>query len=587
MFRADTEIREAFRNDRYDVVQMETFNGRRGFLALHESAFINIPGVPLDQRPRKRAIYVEGSGYEMGYLMGLLCEPEIRRLVTQYPPAVARALVEYDLKGWSQIVPYKTLLYILDTWCEKLYYEHEEDIPKPLRDEMHGLVAGCRAYNRFTPVTFKNVLLVNAGIDTLMGFLYSGLDIDDWLEGALKSLGCFWRTMAGLPLVRSLAKKFVRYSTRADRFRAPLACNAFAAWGNATRLEEGRHHFYFGRDFQFPAEGGFQDSCCYIVYNPTYALDDGLPALPHVSLAAPGMVGSTTAMNCNGVALGVNVAIGGNCRFRRPGLNSLLMVRYIAYCGYDLARAIDAMVRAQRGVTWIYPLADGTNDQAVVVEAGKRTEDPEFYKRYAPDYLTPRLAEITPSAMTPCRKGLYARDSQWVPSAEWLALNPFLFQQMGYAVNPPERLTDPRGHLNDDWKTGLSDNRFFMPQRESHPDLIVATNVFHVPEMRICSMDELANQIARSRTPDFIWRYDELNRRCSLAYGEIDWAKARELIDFLSPAQTPQYYTDHSGRPIEIIGGGVSLLDLTDRTITSHFGYRSDDWVDLDLKNYI
>jgi hypothetical protein len=581
MFRTDAEIRDAFDIDRYVVVETETYNGRRGYLAKHKTALTSPPPPnPSSPAPTpwpKEALYVEGNGFEMGYLIGKLCEPKVRRMVLKYPTAVAEELVAHDVRGLNFDIVYQTLLHILNEWCEEVYRKYEEDIPKPLRDEMHGVVAGCRAYDPDTPVTYENVLGLNAGIDCMVAFLYTGAGIEDWFEGIISRLTGLIPGLFKIPGLRAAAKAIVRSRVRAERFRTPLACNAFAAFANATS----DHHFYFGRDFQFPAHNGFEDASCFMIYNPTYALDNGDPALPLVSQAAPGLVGSVTAMNAKGVALGTNVVMAANCDYKRPGLNSLLMVRYAGYCGYDLDRVVKAMENAQRGVAWIYPVGDGATDHAAIIEAGMTT-DSNNWLQYPPRYVRHILGA---PVFKPSRRGMFLRDANWLCPPGFLNHNKRLFAEMGYPMTDAQ--LGPRGYINPNWKTGLDKNYFFMPQRESRPDLVIATNLFLVPEMRLCSMDDWANTVAKSRTQDYIWRYDKLNDLCFGAYGQIDKAKAKELIDFLSPARIPDYYWDADNKEIKVIGGSVSLCDLTEKTITSHFGYQDDEWVNITLLNYV
>ena len=98
---------------------------------------------------------------------------------------------------------------------------------------------------------------------------------------------------------------------------------------------------------------------------------------------------------------------------------------------------------------------------------------------------------------------------------------------------------------------------------------------------------------------DFQWRYDELNFLIDRALGmpgdgpitPISEDTARELINFLSPnGRFPDYY-DNSPKSSDgkrtVIEGGVSLLELKEKTFESQFGYYGDGWVKLHLMNYV
>jgi hypothetical protein len=157
-----------------------------------------------------------------------------------------------------------------------------------------------------------------------------------------------------------------------------------------------------------------------------------------------------------------------------------------------------------------------------------------------------------------------------------------LFQQMGYEYDPAK--FGPSGMLNPTWQGGpVEQGYFFAPRRGTKDDLLVATNHFLVPEMRLCAMYEWTNVVAKDEIGDILWRYDTLNKLCDDAYGSIDHDRARDLIDFLRPGGP--YGAYYEGNPV--IEGTISLCELTGRVMESHFGYHADDWVTLSLMNYV
>jgi len=566
------ELKQAFRSDGYDVSRLVEYQGARGLLAEHSTAKTRDPRNP-GPGAAKRAYYVEGNGYQMGYLMGLMAEPQVQRMTWDFTNAVTPSFVSPDLSGLSRNVVIQILVEIVRSYCQVIYAAHPNDIPRQLLDEMRGIADGCRAANPSTPVTYERVLALNAGQDCLVAVAYTGLGLYDHVEKILSRLGGVFSFLSRfswlVPLAKSLLPKL-----KPEFFRVPLACNAFAAFGNATR----DHKCYFGRDFQFPAAGVLQDTACMVIYNPDYQVDGGRPALPLVSVSAPGFAGAITSMNAAGVGIGVDMAPSGNCDPARPGLNSLLMVRHAGHCGYGAQGAVDAMVAAQRGASWMYPVGDGPNSRAAVVESGKTVEALDFL-----GYPPPDLRPLLPAGpFDPARRGLMVRWNDWQYPARYHQFNKALFQKMGYVWD--EANFGERGYLNPSWHGGPVDQVFFFaPQREMKNDLMVVTNHFIIPEMRLCAMYEWSNAVARAKACDILWRYDELNRQCLEAYGTIDEAVARRLIDFLSPAGPfKDYYGDNP-----VIEGSVSLCNLTDRVIDSHFGYQPDPWVRLTLPRYV
>ncbi|HTW92040.1 MAG TPA: hypothetical protein VMH22_10070 [bacterium] len=560
--KTDAEIRQGFDSDQFVVKRTVTWEGMRGYAAEHKTAKNTATGKP------KKAFYVEGNGYQMGHLMGQLAEPDVRRMTSEFVDKIVLAFIDPKLEGLERERLYRALMHGIKDWCQIVYTLHPNDIPEPLRQEMQGIVDGCKYDDSTSPVTFQNLLSLNVGVDVLVSAIYTGLGILDWV-------GAIVPKMAGsVPGLTAAAPP------TAELFRVPLnfGCNAFAAFGNAVAAPH--NQFFFGRDFQFPTADVFQDTACLVVYNPSYSLPNGQPALPLVSQTAPGFAGSVTAVNSMGVGIGVDMVPSGNCDPGRPGLNSLLMVRYAAHSGYGAAKTVDAIVAAQRGASWLYPIGDGTNKQAVVCETGVTTGNLNYL-----GYPPAEIKHLLPTTgFQPSQRGVFARWNGWQYPAQYQQYNPGLFNYMKRQYDPAK--FGEHAYLNPNWKPGptqVDEGYFFAPQRESKPDLLVVTNHYLVPEMRLCAMKEWTNVVAKSKMPDVLWRYDELNSQCLANYGSIDYPKALELIDFLSPFRKfPDYYGAN-----HVIEGSVSLCDLVAKTMESHFGYQEDEWVKLALPKYI
>jgi hypothetical protein len=71
---------------------------------------------------------------------------------------------------------------------------------------------------------------------------------------------------------------------------------------------------------------------------------------------------------------------------------------------------------------------------------------------------------------------------------------------------------------------------------------------------------------------------------------KIDYAKAKELIDFLSPKRTFTRYYENNPRSEDgeiVINGSISLCDLKNLTMESHYGYYCDEWVKINLARFM
>ncbi len=571
--RSDAELEVAFQADGFQVERIQRYNGARGMLARSTSDSSKI------------ALYVEGAPYERGYLVGNLAHDKVELMTTKYVDNIIPAFVAPRCFNALRFPRLKLrLMNILRDRCLRTYYGHPDDIPRYLKDEMMGIAAGCKAKNPHTPVTYRELFLLNTGIDFLLSYVYTGAHLFDWIDDLRAFLG---RQKDRPSLSRRVASRIKVPRITSRDFRVPLACNAFFLAGSLT---EGARH-YFGRDFMFPTAGVFQDTCCLLITCPKNG--DG-SALPVASVTAPGIVGSVAALNSEGVALGVDVVPGQNSNYHRPGLNSLMLVRYCADHAHSLADAGALMAAAQRGVSWLYVVADGKNGSAAVVEAGKtstatdnRPYVPEEYRQFV-DRLTYR----------PTWRGLMMRDSGYVPPADIAAVNASLFKLAGKPHSLDQEEAKGRYHTRKrkPWRQkAVPKAYYFPPPRESRPDLLIATNQFLTPEMRLCSMGSWVSMVAASRENDFQWRYDELSSQIreaidsSASRGEkITLEQAKALVDFLSPLRRhPAYYARNAssakGKRIE---GAIALSELSERVLHAYYGYYDNNWLRLTLPRY-
>jgi len=574
-------------------------DGFIGVMAEHESATIGTTG------RHKRAFYLEGDNRQMGYLLGLLAEDDISRMTTDFVENVVFAFFAGDEAIASEkATPLKDLIVNLVYEASK---GMQPDVPDEYIEELEGLVAGCKAANPATKVEWSRLWALNFGIDCALAHIYTGKIFGE--RGILPRL-----------------------------LRTPIGCNAFSVSGAAAK---GKH--FFGRDFMFPTANVFQETACLIIYNPTER--DGRARHPFVSQTAPGIIGAMAALNSEGVAIGINMVHSRFCDPDRPGFNSLPLNRdCMEHCA-SADEVVERIAVAQRGVSWLYPVADAQG-KSYIIEAGRKIDsnEPFPYFSFISPYYRRRLPHLryiermrrrygTPKPL----HGLIARSSDYTYPKDyidhwnrrlyaafdrnWLRrLIDFLSDLVGLVLSliqgklrglertlrrEVEELTrgadyaavdySERGYINRSWTDeNCPGPYYFAPQREQRPDVVLASNNYLSPEMRLTAMNEWTAIIASANQNDIQWRYDELNREILDALDAsrrgIDRETAWELINFLRPdGKFPTYY-NHDGkiswREVQV-HGSVNLCELTERTIRSLYGYYGDNPVEIRLMSYL
>ncbi len=575
------KIIEAFNEDNFDVDENEgifQFEGKAGILATHKTA------INSNTQQKKKAYYVEGNHYQMGYLMGLMAEQEIAIMTTTFVKNLVVDFVNPDINSELKKIIGEFLFDIVLSYTKNI----EQDIPDEYKTEMRGILDGCKQAKPDTSVEYDSLFVLNVGIDALMSVVYSGKFPKPKLKKLTKDVKRQLKTKIKLkPRIKSKSGKHLRI---------PIMCNGFSIFGEATG---GNSHF-MGRDFMFPTADVFQNVACLTIYNTD---EDELPI---VSMTAPGFVGSIAAMNTRGVACGVDMASAGNCDPDRPGMNSLLLIRHSIVHGESCEEAVDVMVKTQRGVSWIYVLADGTNDKSCIVESGKSTDDINYLK-YPPWYL--KLLRMLPSkkfleqhSTIQPQNGLMVRWSDYRYSFDYIAKynkrlwkfhKPIIRLFKKRKIQIYSDAFDENGYIN---KTFTDKNcpyaYYFAPQRETRNDVVLTSNHFIIPEMRLCSMHPWSVFIAQGELDDFQWRYDQLNHEIFSALQDgntIDFGKARDLISFLRPNGKFKEYYNPDNRPLSEVQvyGSISILDLKNKIIESLYGYFADEWIRITLPNYI
>jgi len=512
----ENKLLQAFISDNWDCqdpnkLKTASYNGKFGIAVQHKTARTGQGNGPF-----KKAYYVEGSPEEMGHLMGLLAEEEIATMS-------APSSIHEILKSFTESKAPDPILRRLETMMLHMSNQIRQALTKKypqIEQEFEKMVEGCKVANNATNVSIDRLWQLNVGFDALLSYVYT------------KAV-----------TVVDLLKLF-----REDKgYKLPLMCNAFSVYGGPP----GNRFHFMGRDFMFSTGNIMQKYIAPIIYRPEP--DGNL----FVGISAPGLLGCFTAMNANGVAIGVDMSPAGNCDEAQPGLNSLLLNRDAVQNGTDLQGAINRIVDAPRGVSWIHILADGSADQhsACIVESGKRYEDDDHFRNSLLTYphyqvmhtlnFEGRIPPVdgiwhqlmTQPPTTQYRKGLMIREPDFRLPAFYQDFNKPLIENFRDATTPPPYRGIPALGDNDysykhfynyqydekDWHLSgfinrtVKDNNcpmsyYFPPIRNEWNDqrtgnILVATNFFMIPEMRLCQMHPDSSIIAQDQWDDIQWRY--------------------------------------------------------------------------------
>ena len=322
-----------------------------------------------------------------------------------------------------------------------------------------------------------------------------------------------------------------------------------------------------------------------------YVPSDG--RAPLVSLAAPGFVGSMVALNSHGFAMGVDVLQAALANTSVIGLNSLLMVRAAAHAAADVDAAVAFVAAAQRGVPWLYPMADAGGGAAMLETAPSPNTTagasaPPDWRPLVEDAarraLLPSPAQIAAALAAPVeydrgvfvrRIGVHARpESALIP-----AFNPALFAAGGVAF-PGNASWAPGGRVfanytdeDSAYSAGLH-QCYFSPERIADDDLLFATNLALSPHLRIAACP-FWTSLDGMGAPQ--WRYDSLVREV-LAASPLTLATAQYALSFQQRAP---------GYERAVVDGVLSVSDLGARVLTAKGGYWVDEWTTTTLPAYL
>ena len=106
-------------------------------LAKHRTA------VTYETQKPKQAIYVEGTSYQMGYLIGRLVPEDVRRMSTDFLDNIVPAFINEHATPDERKFIKELFACIMTDYCNYIYTVHP-DLPISLLQEMQGLVDGCK-----------------------------------------------------------------------------------------------------------------------------------------------------------------------------------------------------------------------------------------------------------------------------------------------------------------------------------------------------------------------------------------------------------------------------------------------------------
>ncbi len=514
----------------YKVIDSVTIGTDTGYLA--------------ENADGKRCIVLKGSSFNMGYQFGRLLPEATYKMTTEYPFNMVADFVGFSKESAPGL--FYLIFKAANALC-KGAVEVEKAVPPYLVEEMKGMAAG--ATDGGYDVRYEDVLLVNEGIDALYSIILSGI------IPALNEANSILKDNESTGLVKLIGGRVLFPTANLNA----LGCNGFVVSGKATL----GGNVYHGRDFMFPTGGYYHKTALMAVYLP----DDGLP---FVTLAAPGFVGLTTGLNAGGVSMGVDVVFGGATR-ATPGTGCLLVVRDIIQNSASLDDAVARMKSLNRGVSWLYVLADRDRSakytNGIVCETGMKEDNDGNEFTYAPDLFkdlerllySGLISKLDKLPDARAEDGVMVRDQNWIY---------------------------PQAFLNVPG---------FDAQGEAREDLVIATNHYIIPNMVFTTFTPWMRLMAgaEKETSESVARYDEFIKGLTSddVYGKINYDFAKNMIDFLNPnrhldADDPWngYYTVN-GR----IGGHHDIFDNTALTMECLYGFYHPDepWAKVDLKPFL
>lgn len=114
-------ILKAFASDDFLVTidNVHEFKGKLGILPTHRTAINSLTG------ESKRVYYLEGTNYQMGYLLGVLAEVSISRMCTEFLNHIIPSLIYYTNDNYAKMeslldIVQGLLLKIIDRFSQNM-----------------------------------------------------------------------------------------------------------------------------------------------------------------------------------------------------------------------------------------------------------------------------------------------------------------------------------------------------------------------------------------------------------------------------------------------------------------------------------
>ncbi len=285
----------------------------------------------------KQLVKLSGTPYQMGYWHGYHLAENVKRMTDNYTKTI---LESYDVPEF--LIP---AFYEIGTLIAKT---NTMFIPEEYKQEMQGISDGAQAagYN----VDYEDVLLLNIGFDV-------GLSIYSPLITTFPSLD------------------------------ESISCDAFVVHGNGTE-EEG--DVFMGRNFMFPGDP-FSRVALLMEFDP----ENGKK---FVSVTAPGFVGVTSAMNEEGVGIGMDMIYSIDSIPLMTGKGTLLAAREAVQYSDGRHEAKEIIEGSIRGAPWIYVIGagEGENVGGTILEISSRLSSARESDDYPHILGLSRLAQIIP-----------------------------------------------------------------------------------------------------------------------------------------------------------------------------------------------
>jgi hypothetical protein len=563
------EIKKAMHQQGIEFVSEVTYDGHTGILGRYT-------GLKRRSINPKYCLVLTGTPFSMGYQAGTLMPHDAHEMLTAFIKQAGLAQLEMfgiTLKAGDPVT--EALWLWMREMITIIVQDAEPKVPAYIRAEMRGLIAGLKAAG-YTDVEYIDALILNQGVDSFY-YLLAAL-LGQLPDGSRKNLVV--QSLKNLVARNSqLGKYFIFSDTRVsfpkakpEKWFPAAGCNEFVISADVTA--DGKT--YHGRDFMFSTGKVYQDHCAMMVYLPSDA-----DSRAFATVGAPGFVGHTTGVNQYGLSIGQDVNQSG--AFGTDiGMGSLMVVRHILQYASNLKEAVELVQDTPRGVTWDYIIADDETDPdygpGVVLEtlpSDPYYDGPNSLPQWEKTLLLGAILHLTDP--TPIN-GVGIRSAKWVYPSYYSGLNvtlqisnPF-YPDLGY------------------WTVGFN----FAPQTETDPNVVIATNHFIMPRMRMAQMHPIVGAIYEisGQLGESMWRYDHMEADIRTYHGQIEFfgadpenpapGTAGWIINFLD-IERCDYWSDVENR----IEGHRDIIDNSEREIRAVFGYMGEPWVGVKLMPFI